>query len=363
MARVINKLLNSHITFISITIIATSFIALLFTNTENFFTQSSSSVISPNFDFNVRVDNLAKLNFNKTKSKNVVADELLVELAKEHIPIIMCGFYDLVTGPKRLQRPSNIDEGRWLNQVWSELMEEMGIPAELYMSIMQLRYSWFTETRDSFETFQSKLEVNFIKATLERYIKSKGNFVPTSVDKYNKALQCKMYRVFSKTANLTHYMSSSSNTTQTTTNKQPTTSNTNTTQTTTNKQPTTSNTNTTQTTTNKQPTTTSPSTTAPANTTSTTPTSPSTTTPANTTSTTPTTPTTPTTTNDTKKEAEKPQLKWNVPANFTAMCLEKGNRFQCFLMSILVVIAIVCIIGLIIAVVSGQQQQQPQSQF
>lgn len=309
MAR-INKFYNNHIILLCTAIVATSFVALFFVNTESFYNaSSSSSIIAPEFDFNAKVNSLAT---SQKKSLMVVKEDILLKLANEHIPIIMCAFYDLITGPKRHQKPDNVNEGRWLQQIWAELMESMGLPSTLYMSIMELRYSWFTESKDTFESFQAKLEPNFVKATLERYIQASGNFVPISTEKYKQALQCKMYRAFSKSASLLNYMGTA---TQSATQSQSAT-----------------------TTNNQQQ---------------------KTETPKDTSKDTP---------RDTTKEPTKatettPLLKWVVPSNFAAMCLEKGNRLQCFLMSILFVIAIVCVIAIIIALVAPMFNRQPQPQF
>lgn len=324
MIKNVKKLFNDHIVFLCACIVATSFVALFLINTETFYATTTSvvSVLAPEFDFNTKLNSL--INTNKTVNTQVIRDEFLLKVANEHIPIIMCGFYDLITGSKRLQKPDNIEEGRWLQIIWAELMEDMGIPAECYMSIMELRYSWFTETKDSFETFQSKLEPNFVKATLERYIKVKGNFVPTSVDKYNKALSCKLYRVFTKSASLLDYMGSTKASTQPSSQESS--------------QPT------------KQETSSSPK------------------------------------NQDTKDETKKDEtktenkqldtnakkddtklvetstVKWIVPSNFTEMCLDKDNRLQCFLMSTLIVIAIVAVIAIVISLVAPifANKQQPQ---
>lgn len=348
----VKKLFNNHILVVSTVIILTSFTALFFVNSERFYdATSSSSILAPEFDFN------AKLNFltetQKQKAPLTVRDELLLNLANEHIPIIMCCFYDLITGPKRLQRPDSIDEGRWLQQLWAEFMENMGIPRSVYMSIMELRYSWFTETKDSFETFQAKLEPSFVKATLERYIKANGNFIPTSVEKYNQALQCKLYRTFSKSASLLNYMKATS---QQSTTPQPTTQQSM-------AQPTASATQPATTTQQPGATATQPATTTQPTASAT---QPATTTQPAATASQPATASPPAT--DPSKPAEvkstaNPVLKWVVPANFTAMCLEKGNRLQCFLMSILVVIFVICIIMIISSSISSVFYQQPQSQF
>lgn len=322
MAR-IDRFLNNHVILLCTAIVATSFVALFFVSTESFYNStSSSSILAPEFDFNAKLKILAT---SQKRSLAVVREDLLMKLANEHIPIIMCGFYDLITGPKRLQKPDNVDEGRWLQQIWAELMEGMGIPATVYMSIMELRYSWFTETKDTFESFQAKLEPSFVKATLERYIQSQGNFAPTSTDKYKQALQCKMYRVFSKSASLLNYMGSTATTQQAsaanTNSQQPST-----------QQASAANTNTQQS--SQQKTETKKEDAA----------------------------------KDTSKEPAKttettPLLKWVVPSNFTAMCLDKGNRLQCFLMSILFVISIVCVIAIIIALVAPLFNKQNQAQF
>lgn len=332
MARM-SKFLNNHIIIVCTVIVATSFVALLFVNTERFFnTVSSSSILEPEFNFNSKLQSLIN---SQKQSSATVREQLLQKLANEHIPIIMCGFYDLITGSKRLQKPNNIDEGRWLQQIWAELMEEMGIPSTLYMSIMELRYSWFTETKDTFESFQAKLEPSFVKATLERYINSNGNFTPTSVDKYKKALSCKLYRSFSRSASLLNYMGpTTSSTTQTPTNTTTQQLSTTATPTKVTQQP--------STTTTQQPLTTATPTQQPS--------------------------TTPTTQQPAVEEKAKttepiPLLKWVVPSNFTAMCLEKGNRFQCLLMSILFVIAIVCVIAVIVVSIAPLFNKQSQSQF
>jgi hypothetical protein len=367
MAR-LNKFFNSHIIIVSTVIIVTSFVALLFVNTERFFSTASSSILAPEFDFNAKLKVLT--DSQKNKHPSTVREELLVKLANEHVPIIMCGFYDLITGPKRLQKPDNIDEGQWLQQVWTELMEGMGIPSGVYMSIMQLRYSWFSETRDTFETFQAKLEPSFVKATLERYVNSNGNFVPTSVDKYNQALQCKLYRAFSKSASLLNYMGGStqakiSTTTSNSvspsasytasTSAQPSSAST---------QP--STTSTISTSTQHSTALTSTSTSAQPSTASSNPSTSASTQPS-TASTNPSTPTqAPVTTNTSPKPLfDTPVFKWAVPSNFTAMCLDNGNRFQCFLMSVLFVISIVCVIAVITSLVAPffSQQNQNQSQF
>ena len=340
-----NKFLNNHIIILCTAIVATSFVALFFVNTERFYnTSSSSSILAPEFDFN------AKLNLLATSQKtypSLLRDELLMKVANEHIPIIMCGFYDLITGPKRLQKPDSVDEGRWLQQLWAELMEGMGIPSTLYMSIMELRYSWFTETKDTFESFQAKLEPSFVKGTLDRYIKANGNFVPTSVDKYKQALQCKMYRVFSKSASLLNYMGPTTNNTQQASQQSTTTTN-NTQQV---SQQSTTTTNNTQQVSQQLNATTNNSQQASQQLNA--------------------------TTSNTQKPSQQvetkepdttkttPLLKWVVPSNFTAMCLEKGNRFQCFLMSVLFVISIVCVVAIIVTLVSPlfNQQNQYQSQF
>ena len=369
----INKLFNNHILLVSTVIIVTSFVALFFVNTERFYATASSSILAPEFDFNAKLKVLTEA--QKTKDPSTVRDELLTSLANEHIPIIMCAFYDLVTGPKRLQKPDNVDEAKWLSQIWSELMVNMGVPPAVYISIQELRYNWFTETRDTFETFQAKLEPAFVKATLERYVKSTGNFVPSSVDKYNQALQCKLYRTFSKSASLLNY-----NGTYKATTRQPTM-----TQSTITSQPTM-----TQSTTTSQPTMTQepsseetsqePSTEQTSQEPSTEQTSqePSTeqtsqepsakasssedATKSN--ATTPVATAVPAST-ATTATAQTPLFKWVVPSNFTAMCLESGNRFQCFLMSVLFVISIICIIAVIATLVSPMfsQRSQVQSQF
>ncbi len=320
-----NKLFNNHVLLVSTVIIATSFVALFFVNNERFY-NTSSSVLAPEFDFNSKLKSLTET--QKTTDPSIIRNELLMKLANEHIPIIMCGFYDLITGPKRLQKPDSIDEGRWLQQVWAELMESMGIPANTYMSIMELRYSWFTETKDSFETFQSKLEPSFVKATLERYIKANGNFAPTSIDQYNQALQCKLYRTFSKSASLLNYMKASATpTTQQTSSGAP---------------------NTTQQVSSGAATTTQQTTPGAPNTTQqvssgATPTSQA--------------------THVATTSQKVPLLKWVVPSNFAEMCLDKGNRLQCFLMSILIIVFIICIVSILITLISPLFYQQPQSQF
>jgi hypothetical protein len=335
MAR-INKFFNNHIILLCTAIVATSLVALLFVNTETFYNSvASSSILSPEFDFNAKLKSLAA---SQKKSQAVVREDLLLKLANEHIPIIMCSFYDLVTGPKRLLKPDNVDEGRWLQQLWAEFMEGMGIPATVYMSIMELRYSWFTETRDTFESFQAKLEPSFVKATLERYIQSNGNFVPTSTDKYKQALQCKMYRVFSKSASLLNYMG----TTTQQPSQQSTTTNANT------QQSSATNANTQQ----QQPSTQQNTETKKDDTKK-----------SDATKDTSTTDSKDKTTEPEKPKEATPLLKWVVPSNFTAMCLEKGNRLQCFLMSILFVISIVCIVAIIITLVAPLFNKQTQTQF
>lgn len=333
MARM-NKFLNNHIILLCIAIVATSFVALFFVNTETFYNTASSSILAPEFDFNAKLQSLAA---SQKTSLAVVREDLLMKLVNEHIPIIMCGFYDLITGSKRLQKPDNLDEGKWLQQIWAELMESMGIPATVYMSIMELRYSWFTETKDTFESFQAKLEPNFVKATLERYIQASGNFVPISAEKYKQALQCKMYRVFSKSASLLNYMGTG--TQQQASTQQPQQSDTSSTH---------------------------HQSSAPSQSVATTDNQQqqkvetkqldssidiSKNTPKD-------------TTKETAQTTDAtPLLKWVVPSNFTAMCLEKGNRLQCFLMSILFVISIVCVIAIIIALVAPLFNKQPQTQF
>jgi hypothetical protein len=332
-----NKFFNNHIIIVSTVIIVTSFVALFFVNTERFFNTSSSSILAPEFDFNAKLKVLTES--QKPKDPSTIREELLVKVANEHIPIIMCGFYDLITGPKRLQKPDDVDEGRWLQQLWAELMGGMGIPATVYMSIMQLRYSWFTETKDTFESFQAKLEPSFVKATLENYIKAHGNFVPTSVDKYDQALQCKLYRTFSKSASLLNYMGGSTQAKLTTTPSTQQTSSTSTQQTSsTSTQPSSS--------------TTTPSTQPTSSTSTSSQQSPSTSTAS----------TQPSPSTSTPSMQDIPVLKWIVPSNFTAMCLDNGNRLQCFLMSILVIISIVCVIAVIASLVAPMFSQQSQSQ-
>ena len=338
MAR-INKFFNNHIILLCTAIVATSLVALLFVNTETFYNSvASSSILSPEFDFNAKLKSLAA---SQNKSQTVVREDLLLKLANEHIPIIMCSFYDLVTGPKRLLKPDNVDEGRWLQQLWAEFMEGMGIPATVYMSIMELRYSWFTETRDTFESFQAKLEPSFVKATLERYIQSSGNFVPTSTDKYKQALQCKMYRVFSKSASLLNYMGT---TTQQPSSQQSSVTNANTQQSSQQSSATNANT--------QQPSTQQNTETKKDDTKN-----------ADATKDTSTTDSKDKTTEPEKPKEATPLLKWVVPSNFTAMCLEKGNRLQCFLMSILFVISIVCIVAIIVTLVAPLFNKQTQTQF
>jgi hypothetical protein len=352
MAR-INKFFNNHIIIVSTVIIVTSFVALFFVNTERFFNSTSSSILAPEFDFNAKLQTLVES--QKTKDPSTIREEFLLKVANEHIPIIMCGFYDLITGPKRLQKTDNVDEGKWLQQGWTQIMESMGIPAGVYMSIMQLRYSWFTETKDTFESFQAKLEPSFVKTTLANYIKANGNFVPSSVDKYNQALQCKLYRTFSRSASLLNY-GGSTQAIKSLTSTQPSYS-------------------------------VSPVVTAatqPSSSVSTStsvlPSASSSTQPSSSASPRPPVlpsssasprppsssaspqPTTPTSTQATSLP-EIPVFKWVVPSNFTAMCLDNGNRFQCFLMSVLFTISIVCVIAVIGSLVAPFFSQQNQSQF
>lgn len=203
---------------IATVVIICSIVSMFVTRHENFFASTSSSVIAPDFDFSKKLASLQQA--QPTTDKNVVRETLLLALAQEHIPMIVCAFHDLITGPERAQRPQNIDEGSWLQKIWADLMNNMGIQPEIYMSVLQLRYSWFTETKDSFDTFQTKLEPNFIRDTLKRYIDKQGNFVPSSVDKYNVAMNCKLYRQFNRAANLTYYITQPTVTSSTT----PTTS-------------------------------------------------------------------------------------------------------------------------------------------
>ncbi len=407
---------NGHILMVCVVIITTSIIALLITKRENFADDpSASSVIAPEYDFTKRVDTLVKAQSNTDRS--VITDTLMMDLAKEHIPMIMCAFYDLITGPKRAQQPSDVDEGRWIQTLWAEMMEEMGLPVEIYMSVLQLRYNWFTETRDSFETFQSKIEPNFIKATLERYIKSNGTFAPTNVENYKKAITCKMYRTFSNAANLSQYVQARvssptpiAQTSMPSMPSMPSPSNMSMPSSSNMSMPSSSNMSMTPTTMSMTtPSIPSPSTMSmpPSTMSMTTPSmplttmsmitpsmppttmsmitpsmitpsmiTPSMTTPSTMSMTTPSMPlpsTTPTTTDTTttpttdtiSKPASIPFLKWVAPSNFTSMCLDNGNRFQCFLMSVLIVIVVVCVFALIASAVGPmiRQRFQPQNQF
>lgn len=327
------KLLKGHTLMVAVTIIVTSILALFVTRREGFFTSSPSSVIAPEFDFNKRVSALQQA--QPTQDKNGIRESLLLALAQEHIPIIMCAFHDLITGPQRMQKPQNIDEGSWLQKLWADLMTNMGLDPVIYMSVLQLRYSWFAETKDSFETFQTKLEPNFIRDTLKRYINKQGNFVPSSIDKYNAALNCKLYRQFNRAANLTHYMSSPVTTSSLPSTSQPVT---------TTSPPTTSTPVTTSLpTTSSQVTTTSPPTTS-----------------------SPVTTTSPPKTSSPVTASQVSNIKWVAPSSFIPMCLE--NKWQCTMFAIVIIVALMAVAAIIIGILSpilnvftSQQQTQPQT--
>ena len=351
MKGVFKKLLKGHTLMVALAIIITSILALFVTRREGFFTSSPTSVIAPEFDFNKRLSALQQA--QSTQDKNTIREGLLMSLAQEHIPIIMCAFHDLITGPQRHQKPQNVDEGSWLQKVWADLMTGMGLDPVIYMSVLQLRYSWFAETKDSFETFQTKVEPNFIRDTLKRYINKQGNFVPTSIDKYNGALTCKLYRQFNRAANLTHYMSSPVTTTTSPSN--PTTS------------PVTTTTSPSNPTTSPVTTTTSP--TAPA--TPVTPTAPATpvtpTAPATSATSPSTSPSTipSTTTSPSTSSSQASNIKWVAPSSFIPMCLE--NKLQCTLFAIVIIVAFLAVAAIAISILSpimnvftSQTQVQPQ---
>lgn len=321
---------NGHLIMIATVVIISSIVSMFVTRRENFFASTSSSVIAPDFDFNKKLEALQQA--QPTTDKNVVRETLLLALAQEHIPMIVCAFHDLITGPERAQRPQNIDEGAWLQKIWADLMNNMGIQPEIYMSVLQLRYSWFTETKDSFDTFQTKLEPNFIRDTLKRYIDKQGNFVPSSVDKYNAAMNCKLYRQFNRAANLTYYMTQSP-TTGTSSTTAGTSSTTVGTSSTTGTSSTATN-GTSSTTTGTSSTTTGTSSTA-TGTSSTTPTSSSWFTSKN--------------------------ISWIAPSSFIPMCLE--NKWQCSMFVLVIIVALLSVAAIIISIlkpvfVFGQQSTQ-----
>jgi len=308
MLKSVKSVVKSHMFMVSVAILVTSVLSLILTTQrETFFAgeAAATSVIGPEYDFNKRLEALT------SKGQANARDTLLDALAREHIPMIMCAFYDIVTGPRRAQQPSNMSEGAWIQKIWADLMTDMGIAPEVYVSILQLRYSWFTETKDSFDTFQTKLEPNFVKATLENYIKKTGNFAPTSVDAYNKAMNCKLYRQFNKAANLTYYMAQ----------RQP-----------------------------SQATPASPS--VPSTSSQTAPAIPATPT-SHTTPTTQAVPTTssPTITSSTTSSTVSPlPIKWNIPPNFLSLCLE--NRLFCTMFVLVIIIAFIAIAAFVISFIA-----------
>lgn len=215
MSKILKSLANTQVMLLCGIIILSSVMALLMANIERYAESTPMvSVIAPEFDYNARLKVL--LGTAQGIKQEGIRSALLTDLAKEHVPMITCAFYDLVTGPKRLQRPENVSEPQWIITLWGEIMQAMGMPSDIYVDVLQLRYSWFIDTKNTWNDFQNKLEVNFVMDSLSRYITKVGNFVPSNSGNYIAAMNCKLYRTFEKTTNIASYGGTTMNVTPTT---------------------------------------------------------------------------------------------------------------------------------------------------
>lgn len=208
MSLVTKSLANKQVMLTCGVLIATSILALLLKHTEQFVDAVTAttvvSVLAPEYDFNARLKSLTSSVTDVGKQAEI-KETLLTNLAKEHVPIITCALYDLVVGEKRLKKPTKIEANQWIVMLLSEIIEGMGLPADLYMYPLVQRYTWLEETKDDWKGVESKMEVNFVKDNLQKYLSKVGNFVPFSLVGYKTALNCKNYRLFDKKANMTFY--------------------------------------------------------------------------------------------------------------------------------------------------------------
>ena len=174
-----------RIIIISSLIILTVFVSHLFSRREHFIeepTKAITSVLAPDYSFDTVLEK--KVNALKVKARN----DLLYSLAKEHIPILVCAYYNFVNNPDFKTVPEGKTKEEWDTQNWIGSIFSLGLQKSFYQDFLPVLVKLGAKPKQTFAGIQKSIVLNDIIKILDK----ENGFNPSAIKYYQKGLDCKV---------------------------------------------------------------------------------------------------------------------------------------------------------------------------
>jgi len=120
------------------------------------------------------------------------------DAANEVAMVFIVALIKWITLPARREVPAGYCEADWRNRTWKKVVEDAGLPLELYEDVMETDYRFVKSFKTKFEQFKDAIsndnstERKFIEARkteFKTWVKVRDNFIAADVEKYMNALR------------------------------------------------------------------------------------------------------------------------------------------------------------------------------
>ena len=158
----------------------------IFSQQQEHFTEETSktfySVLAPDYSFDTVLEK--KVNALKVKARN----DLLYSLAKEHIPILVCAYYNFVNNPDFKTVPEGKTKEEWDTQNWIGSIFSLGLQKSFYQDFLPVLVKLGAKPKQTFAGIQKSIVLNDIIKILDK----ENGFNPSAIKYYQKGLDCKV---------------------------------------------------------------------------------------------------------------------------------------------------------------------------
>jgi hypothetical protein len=136
-------------------------------------------------------------NIKKTDSSVKRLTQYTEDAASEVATVFLVALIKWLNMPARREMPAGYCEADWRNKTWKQVLQEVGLPVELYEDVIEDDYRFIKSFKTTFDQFnqaitkENSTEKKFIDARKEEFkvwLKVKNNFIAADVEKYMTAL-------------------------------------------------------------------------------------------------------------------------------------------------------------------------------
>lgn len=149
------------------------------------------SVMGPNVNYREEERNVIKTDKSVKRLAQYTEDA-----ASEVATVFIVALVKWLNMPTRLEMPAGHCEVDWRNKTWKQVLQEVGLPVELYEDVIENEYRFIRSFKSTFEQFaqaitkENSTEWKFIDARKQEFktwLKT-SNFIAANVEKYMTAL-------------------------------------------------------------------------------------------------------------------------------------------------------------------------------